>query len=139
MGVFNAWVETRISHWMVAMIDEALGKRRRYEEPSTRAPTLKHVRFVKNGYRGIWLLPIWPQLLTNFLYLCFAFTVQDHLAPMLLENFTYILNSWSSNCSHCPFPSVRSEHSVCHGILMNTYLVQHWASCISLNSVAPSN
>ena len=36
---------------MVAMIDEALGKRRRYGEPSTRAPTLKCAHFVKNGYR----------------------------------------------------------------------------------------
>ena len=32
---------------MVAMIDEALGKRRSYGEPSARAPTLKGVRFVK--------------------------------------------------------------------------------------------
>ena len=36
---------------MVAMINEALGKRRRYGEPSTRAPPLKRACFVKNGYR----------------------------------------------------------------------------------------
>ena len=34
---------------------------------------------------------------------------------------------------------VRSEHSVYHGILMTTYLAQHWVSCISLNSTAPPN
>ena len=32
------------------MINEALGKRR-YGEPSTRAPTQKYACFVKNGYR----------------------------------------------------------------------------------------
>ena len=32
---------------MVTMIDEALGKRRRYGEPPARAPILKHVRFGK--------------------------------------------------------------------------------------------
>ena len=36
---------------MVAMINEALGKRRRYGEPSTRAPPLKRACVVKNGYR----------------------------------------------------------------------------------------
>ena len=36
---------------MVVMIDEALGKRRCYGEPSTRAPTLERACFVKNGYR----------------------------------------------------------------------------------------
>ena len=40
---------------MVAMIDEALGNRRHYGEPFTRAPTLKRARLVKNGYR---LMPV---------------------------------------------------------------------------------
>ena len=40
---------------MVAMIDEALGKRRHYGEPFTRAPTLKRARFVENGSR---LMPV---------------------------------------------------------------------------------
>ena len=36
---------------MVAMIDEALGKRKRYGEPSTRATTPKCAHhFFKNGY-----------------------------------------------------------------------------------------
>ena len=77
---------------MVAMMDETLGKRRSYGELSTRAPTLKRVRFVNKMNIDLRLLLIWPQLLTNFLYLRFAFTLQDHLAPMLLENFSYILN-----------------------------------------------
>ena len=40
-------METRISDRVVAMIDEALGKRRSYGEPSARAPTLKRVGFAK--------------------------------------------------------------------------------------------
>ena len=36
---------------MVAMIDETLGKRRSYGEPSTRVQIMKRARFVKNGYR----------------------------------------------------------------------------------------
>ena len=35
---------------MVVIIDEVLGKRRSYGEPSTAAPTLKRVRY-KNVYR----------------------------------------------------------------------------------------
>ena len=62
---------------MVAMIDEAWGKRRSYGEPSTRAPTPKRVRFVNKMGIDLWLLQIWPQLLTNFLYLRFAFTFED--------------------------------------------------------------
>ena len=96
-------METRISDSMIAMIHEALEKRRSYGEPSTRAPTLKRADFVKKVGIDFWLLQIWAQLLTNFLYLRFAFTLQDHLAPMLLENFSYILNRWSCICSHCPF------------------------------------
>ena len=39
---------------MVAVVDEALGKRRSCGEPSTKAPTLKRAPFVKkNGYRLI--------------------------------------------------------------------------------------
>ena len=34
---------------------------------------------------------------------------------------------------------VRSEHSLCHGIVMTTYLAQHWVACISLNSAASPN
>ena len=101
-SVINDWVETRISDWMVAMIDEALGKRRSYGEPSARAPALKRVRFVNKMGIDLWLLQIWPQLLTNFLYLPFAFTLQNHLVSMLLENFTYIVNRWSRICYHCP-------------------------------------
>ena len=101
--IVNDWVETRISDSMIAMIHEALEKRRSYGEPSTRAPTLKRADFVKKVGIDFWLLQIWAQLLTNFLYLRFAFTLQDHLAPMLLENFSYILNRWSCICSHCPF------------------------------------
>ena len=33
--------------------NEALGKRKRYGQPSTRAPTLKSACFIKNGYRLI--------------------------------------------------------------------------------------
>ena len=44
--VVNDWVETRTSDWMVAIINKALGKRS-YGEPSTRAPTLKPVGFIK--------------------------------------------------------------------------------------------
>ena len=93
--VVNNWVETRKSNWMFAMIDEALGKRRSCGEPSTRAQTLKPVRFVKKMNIDLWPLQIWAKLLTKFLYLRFGFTLQDHLVPMLLENFTYILNRWS--------------------------------------------
>ena len=41
--------------------------------------------------------------LTNFLYLRFAFTLQENLVPMLSESFTYILNRRSRICSLCPF------------------------------------
>ena len=61
-------------------------------EPSARAVTLKRVHFVKKMGIDVWFLQILAQLLTNFLYLHFAFTLQDHLVPMLFENFTYILN-----------------------------------------------
>ena len=43
----------RRSDGMVAMVDEALGKRRNYGEPSARVPTLKRVRFIKKICRGI--------------------------------------------------------------------------------------
>ena len=36
---------------MITMIDEMLGKRRSYEEPFGKAPTLTHALFAKNGYR----------------------------------------------------------------------------------------
>ena len=88
--VVNDWVEKRISDWMVAIINKALGKRS-YGEPSTRAPTLKPVGFIKKLGIDLWLSQIWAQLLTNFLYLCLAFTLQDHLVPLLLENFIW---SW---------------------------------------------
>ena len=45
--VVNDWVDTRISDWMVSMIDEPMRKRRSYGKPPTRASTLKRVRFVK--------------------------------------------------------------------------------------------
>ena len=79
---------------MVAMMGEALGKRRSYGELSTRASTLKRVRFVNKMGMDLRLLQIWLQLLTNLLYLRFAFTLQDQViyASMLLENFNYILN-----------------------------------------------
>ena len=77
---------------MVVMMEEAFGKRRSYGQPSTRAPTLKHIPFVQKIGIGLWLLQILAQLLTNFLYLHFVFTLQDRLVPTLLENFTYILN-----------------------------------------------
>ena len=44
----------------------------------------------------LWLLQMWAQLLTN---LRFAFALEDHLVPILLENFTYILNRSSCICS----------------------------------------
>ena len=71
---------------MAAMIDETLGKRRSYGEPSARVRTLKRVLFVKKMGIDVWLLQIWAQLLTNFLYLRLAFTLQDNLVPMLFEN-----------------------------------------------------
>ena len=77
---------------MVVMMEEAFGKRRSYGQPSTRAPTLKHIPFVKKIGIGLWLLQILAQLLTNFQYLHFAFILQDRLVPTLLENFPYILN-----------------------------------------------
>ena len=43
---------------MVVMIDEVLGKRRSYGEPSIRAPTLKRDRFVKKMGIDLWLLQI---------------------------------------------------------------------------------
>ena len=51
----------------------------------------------------LWRLQVWEQLLTNFLYLRFAFTLQDELVPMLSENFIYILNRWSRIRSLCLF------------------------------------
>ena len=42
---------------------------------------------------GTDLLQRRAQLLTDFLYLRFAFTLRDHLVPILLEDFTYILNT----------------------------------------------
>ena len=71
---------------MVARMDEALRKRkrRRYGEPFTRAPNLKCAHFAKNGY-GLRLMVVTNTSLANFLYLCFAFTLQDHLVPT--QNF----------------------------------------------------
>ena len=46
MGL-NDWVETRLSDWMVAMIDETSRKRKIYGEPSAKAATLKRICFVK--------------------------------------------------------------------------------------------
>ena len=82
---------------MVLMINQTLGKKRSYGKPTKRAPTLKRVHFVKKmdivlKKKMDMAVTNVRQLLTNFLYLCFAFTLQNHLVPMLLKNFTYILN-----------------------------------------------
>ena len=41
-------------------------------------------------YLDLWLLQIRAQFLTNFLYLRFPFTLQDHLVPMLIFQKTKI-------------------------------------------------
>ena len=51
---------------MVAIIDEALGKRRSCGEPSTKAPNLKRACFVKKMGIDLWLLQMRALLLTNF-------------------------------------------------------------------------
>ena len=79
---------------MIAMIHEALEKRRSYGEPSTRAPTLKRVRFVNKMGIDLRLLLIWPQLLTNFLYLRFAFTLQDHMTYASMLDSIYALGKF---------------------------------------------
>ena len=57
---------------MVVVIDEALGNKRHYEEPSTRAPTMKRARFVKNGYK---LKPVTNITATFNKFTVFAFCV----------------------------------------------------------------
>ena len=79
---------------MVAMMDETLGKRWSYGELSTRAPTLKRVRFVNKMGIDLRLLLIWPQLLTNFLYLRFAFTLQDHMTYASMLDSIYALGKF---------------------------------------------
>ena len=71
---------------MVVMMEEALRKRRSYGQPYTRAPTLKHVHFVKKMGIDLWLLQILAQFLTNFLYLRFVSTLQDRLVPAHIGN-----------------------------------------------------
>ena len=70
---------------MFAMIVEALGKRRLYGEPYTRAPTLKCVHFVKNGY-GFRLMAVTSMSATFNKFALFAFSVytsRSFLVPML--------------------------------------------------------
>ena len=88
---------------MVARIDEALGKRRRYGEPSTRTPNLKCAHFAKNELAVTNTCAIFNKLFI------FAFCVYTSRSFS-----TYAISIF-----------VRFEHSVCHGILMTTYLAQH--------------
>ena len=75
---------------MVAMTDEALGKRRRYREPPARVSTLKCAHFVKNGYR---LMAVTSMNATFNKLSVYLFCVQDHLTYAILKfYFTYILN-----------------------------------------------
>ena len=56
------------------MIDEALGKRRRYGESSARAPTLKCAHFDENGY-GFRHIAVTSMSATFNKFSIFAFSV----------------------------------------------------------------
>ena len=94
---------------MVAMTDEAVGKRRRYREPPARGSTLRCAHFVKNGcvhfvknrYR---LMAVTSMNATFNKLSVYLFCVQDHLTYAILKfYFTYILNWLFCICSICPF------------------------------------
>ena len=88
-GDENKWLNGCDDRWSV-------GEKKALWEPSTRAPTLKCAHFVKSRYR---LMAVTSMSVPHFLYLRFVFTLQDHVVPKLLGNFTNILNRRAHICS----------------------------------------
>ena len=75
-GDKNKWLNGCDDGWRV-------GKKQRVMVSHPQEHQLWNVRFVK---KWVWLLQVWAQLLTNVQNFRFAFTLQYHLVPMLLEN-----------------------------------------------------
>ena len=146
-------MKRRISDLVVAMIDKALGKRRSYGEPSTTAPTLKRVRW-KNGCRFMAVtnmnatfnkLSIFaccvPMLLENFIEILNRWSsICSHCpfdkAKKMFYKYIYMYIYIYIYIYIFIFIFIKRVYvclreiwalcvSVCHRILMTTYLAQH--------------